>query len=182
MQLEIAMGYLRYKNVISVTCVIVFFIGTGVYIFKQNCETAIAAHQTTLANAVDTLPPGVENVWLAYVDRRVAATIKRDGNVVDVVQMVDIVTGTSDIVSITTPFSISCDVYLGASVQFGYGDDAVTASVIDPFGIKDVDSTVETQPHLGVSTSSIAAKHLSKDICQRIAVDVSSIMIQQQKP
>jgi hypothetical protein len=38
----------------------------------------------SLAASVSVLPPGTEEAWLEYVDRRIAATMKREGSTVEI--------------------------------------------------------------------------------------------------
>jgi hypothetical protein len=156
---------------------------------KRELETAEAAARAA-ANAVSVLPPGTENAWLAYVDRRVAATMTPQGSTVRVVGVV----GDPDdplsyrsvtaIISSNKPYQVSCGsvsksrFYIGPSgssgidVKFGAGKDATTVEILDGGS----DRSAEKAPQLGVARTSVAAKTLTETLCRRVADDVNAIM------
>ena len=133
-----------------------------------------AAHDLEAAKAVAVLAPGVEEAWLAYVDRRVAATMHRIGTNVRVTGMLEELTSQTTIVSANSPYQISCD-RIGGSVTFGYGEDATSVSI---FGLL-LSPSAEKPPALGVHPDSIAAKILREKLCLRLSERVQAVMAAQ---
>ena len=145
--------------------------------------------ETEVAKAVSVLPPGTEEAWLAYVDRRIAATLTRRGRTVEVSSLVPQIQ--QEFVSINTPYKIDCitvtDIEdqprhapptgggrmlpIFADVTFGYGDDSTTAFILGAVG-----PGVEDAPQLVVHPKSIAATKLYGTLCRRISDGVQAIM------
>lgn len=136
-----------------------------------------------LARAVSILPPGTEAAWVAYVDGRLAKTIRRRGDSVLVVQFEDQLLGTNTVVSPTTPYKVSCDWAIGAVVWFGtkevewegkkmmlLQDSSIMVQVAGAL------APPEEAPALGVDAESIAANHLSELLCERISARLREIM------
>lgn len=143
------------------------------------------------AKAVSVLPAGTEEAWLAYVDRRIAATLHRSGSVVQLTGGVNDIMGKTAYVSVNSPYEVSCFAGQG-SLTFGYGH----ASVFCPNGdepeidndftvavygyVTNADPSAEKSPPLEVSKLSAAARNLDKTLCKRIAERVQEIMTPQQ--
>lgn len=132
-----------------------------------------ADHELEVARAVRVLPSGTEQAWLQYVDRRIAATLVRRENAIQVVAFGDNVRGNTTIVSINTPYQVQCDPISGGSVDFGYGDNPVTVPI---FGLMVMDPSAEKAPPLGVNMTSIAATKLTEALCRRISDRVQAII------
>jgi hypothetical protein len=139
--------------------------------------------------AVSVLPPGTEAAWLAYVDRRIASTLHRTGNMIQITDGLNAMLGMTQYVSANSPYEVSCDMLEG-SLAFGYassvtcGDSGEPESdsdyKVDIYGsVTNADPSAEKAPPLGVSEHSIAAAHLNKVLCQRIAERVQEIMATQ---
>ena len=141
------------------------------YVDAKRTEQRLEADELKAALSVSVLPAGTEEAWSAYVDRRIAATMQREGRVIHVVGMLDRILSKTTIVSANSPYAISCDP-LGAGIQFGYGDDAIKVSV---FGVL-AEISAEKAPALGVNPRSIAAVQLREHLCRRISARVQAIM------
>jgi hypothetical protein len=140
--------------------------------------------QAELARAVALLPPGTENAWAAYVDRILARTvsIRKDG--IRVRALGAPALGQTMFISRNMPWQVSCDPVMGASVEFGLGDDSIMVWVYGT--MRDADDKIAatsslaavlpSRPPLGVDTRSIAAKRLSEVLCERIAAYLQKIM------
>lgn len=141
--------------------------------------------------AVSVLPPGTEDAWLAYVDRRIAATLHRSGSVIQLTGGVNDIMGTTAYVSVNSPYGISCNVGDG-DLTFGYGHASVTCPdggepeidndfTVAVYGdVTNADPSAERSPPLGVHKLSIAARNLDKSLCKRIAERLQEIMAPQQ--
>lgn len=126
-----------------------------------------------VARAVSELPPDTERLWIEYVHRRIAATMTRQGNAVEVIAMDSFVTHAISIVSINTPYTVSCDNGLGVTIEFGYGDDSITVPIFGPMVLN---RAAEKRPQLGVHRSSIAATKLNETLCHIVSQSVQAIM------
>jgi hypothetical protein len=127
------------------------------------------------AKAVSVLPPGTEQAWLAYADRRIAATMRRQGSAVQVVGLLDRLQNRTTIISISTPYQISCGSRLGTDVKFGSGDDSITIPIVGDL-VRLTDRSAEYAPQLGVHPRSIAATKLYETLCREISDRVQAIM------
>lgn len=148
----------------------------GVIIFFYNNQQRIAADKAKLEleKAVSVLPPGVEEAWFAYVDRRLAKAIQRRSGSVLVAGMIDGAMNQTTFVSSNTPYKVTCSPLLGASVEFGHGEGVTSVPI---YGILVWNHSAEGKPpELGVHESSVAAIALSKRLCDRISQSVSRIL------
>jgi hypothetical protein len=125
---------------------------------------------------VSVLPPGTEEAWNSYVDRRFTAAIVRDGAVIYVGAPLKglMLSGTTmtTIVSINTPYMMNCN-FGNGEITFGYGDNAVVVPIFgwfaDMYG-------KESPPPLGIDTSSIAAERLWAKLCTRISDKLQALL------
>jgi len=134
---------------------------------KERRDTAARA-------AVSELPPGVESAWLAYVDRRVAATIRRRRNTLEVTEFASAAIDRTTIISDNMPYRVDCDSIIGAEVRFGHGSEYATVPI---YGRMVMDRSAEEPPPLGVSPASIAAKTLARTLCTRISQRVQQLYV-----
>jgi hypothetical protein len=132
-------------------------------------ETATQQAQLTAANAVSVLPSGTQEAWIAYVDRRFAEAIQFKAGAISV----DDESHEAKYVSLNTPYQVSCSPALGGSVEFGYGDGAVTVPIYGWLN----DRKAEPPPSLGVIKSSLAAANLSRTLCERISLLLRKIVV-----
>jgi hypothetical protein len=135
------------------------------------------------AEAASVLPPGVEDTWKAYVDRRFAAAIQRRGDVVAVaVQGNGSGEEATTLVSRNTPYRIDCprNFREGLSIDFGGADDAGLVLIYGHFVRGELifpgRRHGEKPPPLGVDPRSVAATDLSRVLCERIAVKIQQVM------
>lgn len=127
-----------------------------------------------LTKAVRVLPPGTEAAWMSYVDRQLASAIERDGDAVRIAALADNILGKTTIVSRNAPYSIDCDPSTGAAVWFfGPGDNSIMVPI---FGATRIETREATPPPLGVDAGSIAARHLTNVLCERISSRLQEIM------
>lgn len=129
----------------------------------------ITALEKTAADAVESLPPGVEEAWLQYVDARMKELFEPRPNSVLIKDSLD--DDGARMVSINMPYSIICSTGFGGYVNFGLGKDAVTVPI---FGLlshgtmRALTTRYNVQPKLEVSRTSKAAKTLTTKLCDRI--------------
>jgi hypothetical protein len=128
------------------------------------------------ALAVSELPAGTEDSWLAYIDRRIAASIYSDGQLVHVAGMEDFLTKATTLVSRNTPYQITCDPILGTTVHFGAESAYGISTDVPILGPMLIDPSVEKPPPLRVDKASIASKRLDEILCARVASRLSAIM------
>jgi hypothetical protein len=138
----------------------------SVYSEKQRSFAELA--KLNVDRAVSVLPPGTQDVWVAYVERRVAAAIQSKASAISVTSGADETT----YVSRNTPFKVSCNPRTGGSVEFGYGENSVSVPIYGWL----VDWEAEKAPPLGVIESSVAAATLSKTLCERISATLSKVV------
>ncbi len=140
------------------------------YVFSARQSTIAVQAKLDLDKAVSVLPPGTQEAWIGYVDRRVAAAIQQEAGAI-------LVTGLSDeskYVSRNTPYQVSCSPIIGGSIEFGYGDNSITVPI---YGVLLDDGKAERPPPLDVANSSFAAANLSRTLCERIAVSLNKILL-----
>lgn len=181
-------------------------IGTFKYGIHKSDEAA--ERKRALAQSVSVLPPGTEEAWTAFVDHHLSGAIQRQGDKVRVAMMgekildygktaktIGLVFGSSEVeISPSTPYDVSCDPGLGASVDFGRETRSVmtdTHSITVPiYGLYPYIALMpiprnlkeEAEPSLGVDIGSIAAQHLSDVLCARIRSYLKSIMTTETTP
>jgi len=168
------------------------------YIHNRQAEqdASVQAQELEAAKAVTVLPPGTEEAWDAYVDRRVASLLQRRGNSVRLNDLMSKMMSTITIVSVTSPYEITCGI-TGSSIDFPqtatkFGDE-VAILTLDIYIISqnsepaqqkseskklayiNLDSSGEQPPPLGVDIKSTAAEELREHLCQRITDDVQTI-------
>jgi len=118
-------------------------------------------------NAIDILPPGVQDAWLDYVQQQMDRLLRAStgGLYVDA-------DGRDEItfVSSNSSYKVTCHPLSGAAIEFGYGDGSTTVDVFRSL------RRGHPQPSLDVPTGSIAARNLVKALCDRITAHVSSMM------
>lgn len=144
----------------------------AVYYFKSESDkSAVAATRFKIARAVEQLPPGTEDAWLAYVEKRFGERIRLVDGVVYVQGAADRSLQQTTIVSRNSPFHISCNPIFGASVEFAVGFKTVTVPI---YRLLDADD--QKAPPLEVVATSIAGEKLSKKLCERISALMIPIM------
>ena len=153
-------------KLIVLICIVV----GGVVYYAYSTQQRSLAEKAQLDNekAVNVLPPGTQDAWIPYVERRVAAAIQIKGGAISVASVLDETT----FVSQNTPFKVSCSPSTGGSVEFGYGENSVTVPIYGWL----VDRDAESPPPLGVNRSSVAATNLSRILCERIAASINKIV------
>ena len=158
--------------------VLVAITGAALYFLIENYPAVL---RTITANRegekpLATLPGGAEDAWLAYVDRRVHASLQRQGTTLDVMSDFDIITGRTTIVSLGTPYQVDCDPISGGVVTFGKDAESepITVSIFGP--LANANPKVEKSPPLGIDPTSAAAHDLNGRLCHRIAEDVQAIV------
>ena len=148
-----------------IVAAIVVVLGGGMYACN---ERENAARQKLRADmAVSVLPPGVEEAWIRYVDRRLHAAVRPSGSALAVVGLLDLARDSTTLVSLNTPYKVSCDPMAGGSIEFGYGDSGILVPVYGAMAFR-----AEPAPELGVIKSSVAAKALSRTLCERISMSL----------
>ena len=123
------------------------------------------------ANAAAVLPAGAKDAWVAYVDRRLAAAIVRDGTMLRLRTLFDSVTSATTILPVTTPYTIHCDL-AGGTIVFGYGNKIAAVRIF----AMSVELPGEKPPALGVNENSIAAQQLRTKLCARISDKLKAII------
>ena len=142
---------------------------------------AYTNHKNTLAEqaklqtdmAVSVLPPGTQQAWIAYVDRRVADSIQTRSGSLLIKGMSDSAMRQATIVSRNTPYRLTCSTILGSSVEFGYGESAV---IVPIYGAMLFGPATEKPPELGVIRSSVAATELSRFLCDHISARLDVLL------
>src|ERR1700682_3541813 len=131
--------------------VLICIVGGGVVYYAYSTQQRSLAEKAQLDNekAVNVLPPGTQDAWIPYVERRVAAAIQIKGGAISVTSVLDETT----FVSQNTPFKVTCSPGTGGLVEFGYGENSVTVPI---YGLL-VDREAERAPPLGVIQRSVAA-------------------------
>jgi hypothetical protein len=125
------------------------------------------------AMIVAPLPAGTTKAWTAYIDRRIAATLRRGDTTVAVRADIDGFLGYTSELAFGTPFKVSCTREFGGIVSFGTGGDTLKASI---FGPTIVEPPAERPPPLGVDPRSDAALELQQQLCTRIDTRIRSAM------
>jgi len=162
------------------------FIGLVLYGFNYlgNQQTEAARIKSEQAKQVSVIPPGTEEAWQAFIDRRVAAVLRREGRLVKLDddshrKLME----KASYVSNNAPYQITCDLTT-ASVQFGTDSDTnqgVNDSVEFYFNVKPEGTTaapgyiVDQPPPVGVPQESIAAATLRDHVCQYLANKVQAL-------
>lgn len=180
---------------------IVFFAGSlatslygfyGMFIHVQGKQ-----HERAIAQAMSALPPGTDEAWTAFVDRRFAGAIQRRGGMVIIgipsEHIVETarppkVTKTSEMIfsfgetriSPNTPYEVDCTPELGAAVSFRTGAGGPLVGIygawpylaLTPIAIE----LTEGPPPLGVDKKSILAKQLFERLCGRVSAHMQEIM------
>ena len=143
------------------------------YIGKQRSEAARI--ETEKAKQVSIIPPATEEAWQAFIDRRVALVLRREGRLVKLDDETHRnVLKTSSYVSVNAPYQITCTLHT-ASIQFGTGGD-------DSGGVNEGAEIYNTYlqgssalydadraPPISVPQESIAAASLRDHVCQHLA-------------
>jgi hypothetical protein len=153
-------------KLIFVTCIAVC--GIVYYGYSEKQKSLAQQAKLNFDTAVSVLPPGTQEAWIAYVERRVAAAIQSKAGAISVTSLLDETT----FVSRNTSFKVSCSPSTGGSVEFGYGENSVTVPIYGWL----VDRDAESPPPLGVNRSSVAATNLSRILCERIAASINKIV------
>lgn len=146
----------------------------GGYVYYDYSTTQAEQAKLTADKAVSVLSPGTQEAWIAYVDRRVAAAVQPRAGAVALIDMFSEVLQRETLVSRNTPYQVRCDLIMGVSVEFGYGNNSVNVPI---YGVRLFNLKAEKAPPLGVIKSSIAAVNLSRTLCERISVSLSRIML-----
>jgi hypothetical protein len=140
------------------------------YVYDARQSKLALQAKWDLDKAVNVLPPGTQEAWLEYVDRRMAVAIQSKAGAL-------FVTGLSDepkYLSRNTPYQVSCYPNMGGSIEFGYGENSTTVPI---YGLMLDDKKTEKAPLLGVADSSIAAANLTKILCERIAASLTRLLL-----
>jgi hypothetical protein len=145
----------------------------GGYFYYDYSTTQAKKAKLEVNMAVSVLPPGTQEAWIAYVDRRAAAAVQPRAGAVALTGMFNGVLQKATLGSRNTPYQVRCGPIIGASVTFGYGDDSVMVPIYGGFSNREA----EKAPPLGVIKSSVAAENLSRTLCERISVSLSRIML-----
>jgi hypothetical protein len=153
-------------KLIFITCIAVC--GIVYYAYSEKQKSLAEQAKLNFDTAVSVLPPGTQEAWIAYVERRVAAAIQPKPGAISVTSLLDETT----FVSRNTPFKVSCSPGTGGLVEFGYGENSVTVPI---YGLL-VDREAERAPPLGVIQRSVAAAELSRTLCGRISAALSGIV------
>lgn len=137
-----------------------------------------------------------EDAWLAYVDRRIATALRREGAVIFVAVDLGQFTNRTTAVSRNTPYTVSCDTMNGGSIQFAsnQGPAPIDELRVTVFGMMaSVDPAAEKPPEVGVypgisvlpetanqTARDSAAKHISpalnQTLCRRIVEKMQVLM------
>lgn len=125
------------------------------------------------ALAVTALPAGTENLWNAYVDRRLAVAVQRGPSVVAVLADIDGFLGNTNDIPFETPFEVACTRNFGAVISFGSGGATVLTSI---FGPTMVSPPAEQAPTLDINPRSVAALGLQKRLCDRVTMGVRTAL------
>ena len=152
----------------SFACIIVASIVAGAcalfyFAHSSNHDAPVDKAKLDADRAVDVLPRGTLEAWMAYVDRRITATIQPQ---VGSISVTDVANETT-FVSRNTPYRIKCTPMEG-SVEFGYGDNSITVELFE--------GEDESPPALGVIKSSVAAANLSRTLCQHISQSLNKLV------
>jgi hypothetical protein len=134
------------------------------YSYSERQKSLAELAKLKIDMEVSELLPGRQDAWIAYVERRVAAAIQSRAGAISVTQHDETI-----VVSRNTPFKVRCSPGSG-SIEFGYGENAVTVPVYGWFDDRDA------EPALGVIRSSVAAANLSKTLCERISDSMNKIV------
>jgi hypothetical protein len=125
------------------------------------------------AAAVATLPVGAQAAWTAYVDRRLATTLRPINTGIAVLADIDGFLGTRIDIPYGVPFDVACPRLFGGIIHFKSKGETVTTSI---FG-STVEPPAERPPPLGVDPHSIAAVELQKELCAQIARNVHTALL-----
>lgn len=117
------------------------------------------------------LPAGTQLAWQTYVDRRLAATLRRGAAGISVRADIDGFVGNTTDIPFGSSFDVACPRMFGGIVHFRTGAETVTASI---FGPTVVEPPAERPPPLGVSPRSVAALGLQQELCHQIAVSIQA--------
>lgn len=161
------------NKTLKIGAAIVAVCALAVYCTDSSQRERLAKIELQAALAVDVLPPGTEEAWLAYVDRRIAATIRRENDSIQVVGWLDQVLNQTTILSLNMPYKVSCSSLWGGTIAFGNGEDP---TVVPIFGIQVHDDNAEAPPALGVNRRSIASEALHEKLCQRMSVRIQQLL------
>jgi len=156
---------LQKATLITIT---LFFIGVMFYAHVSGDRKRA---ESKAALAVQVLPPGVEDKWNAYVDRRVTAAITRSGDMLVVQHSFGAFRIRTGIVSINDPYAVECNAFIGINVTFGSGHSAMSVPVFGLFSNR----KAEPEPELGVDGMSVAAKELKSRLCTRVAAHMRKV-------
>src|SRR4051812_31670226 len=106
--------------------IVVVIVCAGAYYVHAAQQRSLAEKaKFNLERAVEVLPPDTEQAWISYVERRFASAMQPKAGAISIAGTIDDAT----YVSRNTPYKVSCDPITGGSVEFGYGENAVTAPV-----------------------------------------------------
>jgi len=156
---------------------------------QEEHKAKVGGGKEKAARAVTVLPPGTEEAWNAYIDRRIDSTLERRGSAVRLNDYFSRALSKTIFVSIYSPYEISCDI-IGSSIKFGFSECAhadkdASCDEISPIffymvkegggGYMNPDPSGEQPPPLGVAANSTAADELTAHICQRINDRVQAI-------
>jgi hypothetical protein len=159
---------LALKIVAAVAIIAAMVKGCDVYKDKKRAEKE---HEIAAAEAVELLPPGVEDAWMEYIDNNLKKIIFKEGDIIRV-NKIDVVDNKATIkASPHTDYKITCNYISGGSINF-----IGMAEEFEIYGfIHDLDKNSK-QPMIGVADNSIAARHLREKICDKILTYMKGIM------
>src|SRR5258707_2487 len=89
----------------TTSILLISVLATGLYYYAHSADEKALADQAKLNadRAVNVLPPGIEDAWIAYVERRVAVAIQPKAGAISVTSSPDETT----LVSRNTPFKVT---------------------------------------------------------------------------
>ena len=146
---------------------------------KQAKEAQIARE---VDRQVSIIPSGTEEAWQAFIDRRVAAVLRREGRLVKLDDDTHRnIMEQAIYVSLNVPYQISCTLKT-ATVQFGATgdnsqgmDDGVEFFNVYLDGDRTIRGhTAEKAPSIGIPPNSIAAATLRDHVCLHLANKVQA--------
>jgi len=163
------------KAIVSLVVFVALLGGGGYWVRSIMDKQAKDREALEAVEAVTTLPDGVEQNWLAYVDQQMGKLIQRRGAQLYLKEPdSDVAGGAGTFVSITMPYSIDCSDQ--GTIKFGTGEDPVEVRVFGMWGDPDrndpKNSDDDAEPRLGVSFVSKASDTLRQTLCTRIADDM----------
>jgi hypothetical protein len=124
-----------------------------------------ASREAVAAAAPADLSLETRAEWRAYVDRRLAATMRRGDAGLTVRADIDGFIGNTTDIPFGTTFGVSCPRLFGGVVHFDVDGGRVTSSI---FGATVVEPA-EPPPSIGVSLGSPAALKLQRSLCRQIS-------------